>query len=110
MTFFQLTRDSTTLDDETLAPHIEAVELSPAAVLADVADWIVTSGYLDGVPPHEEWALRLNSRVGPTVARLVPRTKGELDFVWLADNHHPLFGVGSLHLERQAPGQTSEED
>ncbi len=110
MTFVQLTRDSTDLDDQTLAPHIEAVQLPVDAALGDVGDWLTASDYLDGVPPQEHWVLRLNSRVGPTVARLVTRTHDGLDIVWLADRHHPLSGVGSLHLERQAPEQTSEED
>lgn len=104
MTVVQLTRDSATLDDEISAPHVVAVELSVDAALGDVGEWISTHDYLGAVPHDESWVLRLHTRVGPPVARLVPRATGELDVVWLADRHHPLLGVGCLHLERQRSG------
>ena len=102
MTVVQLTRDSATLDDEVRAPHVAAVELSASAVLGDLEEWIRSSDYLGGVPLDESWVLRLNNHVGPPVARMVPRASGGLDVVWLADRHHPLSGVGCLHLERRS--------
>src|SRR5690606_28570468 len=104
MNVVQLTRDSVTPDDEICAPHVVAAHLPLHAALHDLGDWIRTNDYLGAVPEDESWVLRLNTRLGPAVARLVPKAGGELDVVWLADRHLPLLGVGCLHLERERSG------
>ena len=70
----QITRDSVSPDDAVRAPHVLAVQLSPAPTLGELVGWLVEHHYLAGLPEGDDWVLRLGSRVGTPGVRFTTRS------------------------------------
>ena len=105
----QLTRDSVSPDDAVRGPHVQFVQLSPAATLGELVGWVVDHRYLAGLPEGDDWVLRLRSRAGTRGARLTTRRAAAPRALFLEHPEHPLTGVGSVHLEWR-PGAVDMED